>query len=164
MGAFPSSPGTFENLSGRVSLAYHPAMPSSTPAGAPTVIPQPIRDFLAAPRVATISTIGPDGAPHQALVWYALDGATLYVNSRRERRWPRNLERDGRISVAVHDHEKLGHWVGLSGTAETVRTGDGAIEDIQAMARRYGGDPAGFTGQDRVTFAVRIDRTYEYWS
>ncbi len=137
---------------------------SPTPAGSSTVIPQPIREFLGAPRFATIATIGADGSPHQAVVWYALDGDTLYLNSRRERKWPRNLERDARINVAVHDHEKLGHWVGLSGSAEVVRTGDGAIEDIQAMARRYGGDPAGFKGQDRITFAVRIDRTYEYWS
>ena len=137
---------------------------SSTPTESSTVIPQPISEFLAAPRFATIATLGLDGSPHQAVVWYALDGDMLYLNSRRERKWPRNLERDGRINVAVHDHEELGHWVGLSGSAEVVRTGDGAIEDIQAMARRYGGDPAGFKGQDRITFAVRIGRTYEYWS
>ena len=137
---------------------------SSIPTESSTVIPQAIREFLAAPRFATIATLGLDGSPHQAVVWYALDGDMLYLNSRRERKWPRNLERDGRINVAVHDHEELGHWVGLSGSAEVVRTGDGAIEDIQAMARRYGGDPAGFKGQDRITFAVRIDRTYEYWS
>jgi len=136
----------------------------STPAAAPTVIPQAIRDFLAAPRFATISTVNADGSPHQAVVWYALDGDTLYLNSRRERRWPQNLEGDGRISVAIHDHEHLGHWVGLRGTAAVARTGDAAIEDIAAMARRYGGDPAGFNGQDRITFAVPIDRTYEYWS
>lgn len=139
-------------------------MSRSTPAAAATVIPQPIREFLAAPRFATIATIGLDGSPHQAVVWYALDGDTMYLNSRRERRWPRNLERDGRINVAVHDHEQLGHWVGLRGTAEVARTGDAAIEDIAAMARRYGGDPAGFKGQDRITFTVRIDRSYEYWS
>jgi len=137
---------------------------SSISAGASTAIPQPLREFLAAPRFATIATLGLDGSPHQAVVWYALDGDMLYLNSRRERKWPRNLERDPRINVAVHDHEELGHWVGLSGSAEVVRTGDAAIEDIQAMARRYGGDPAGFKGQDRITFAVRIDRTYEYWS
>ena len=139
-------------------------MSRSTPAGVPTVIPEAIREFLAAPRFATIATIGLDGSPHQAVVWYALEGDTLYLNSRRERRWPQNLERDGRINIAVHDHEKLGHWVGLRGTAEVARTGEAAIEDIAAMARRYRGDPEGFRGQDRITFAVRIERTYEYWS
>jgi PPOX class probable F420-dependent enzyme len=139
-------------------------MSRSTPAATTTVIPQAIQEFLTAPRFATIATIGLDGSPHQAVVWYALDGDTLYINSRRERRWPQNLERDGRISVAVHDHEKLGHWVGLRGTAEVARTGEAAIEDIAAMARRYGGDPDGFKGQARITFAMRIERTYEYWS
>ena len=129
-----------------------------------TSVADDIRRFLDAPRFATIATLNDDGSPHQAVVWYLLDGDTLYLNSRRERRWPRNLERDGRINVAVHDHEQLGHWVGLRGRAEVARTGDAAIEDIAAMARRYGGDPAAFKGQDRITFAVRIDRTYEYWS
>jgi hypothetical protein len=86
------------------------------------------------------------------------------INSRRERRWPQNLQRDGRVAVAVHDHEKLGHWVGLRGRAEVARTGDASIEDIAALARRYGGDPEVFRGQDRITFVVRIERTYEYWS
>ena len=139
-------------------------MSRSIPAPASTLIPEAIREYLAAPRFATIATIGLDGSPHQAVVWYALDGDTLYINSRRERRWPQNLERDERINVAVHHHEKPGHWVGLRGTAEVARTGDAAIEDIAAMARRYGGDPDGFKGQDRITFAVRIERTYEYWS
>jgi PPOX class probable F420-dependent enzyme len=139
-------------------------MSRATPATTPTVIPQTIREFLAGPRFATIATIGLDGSPHQAVVWYALDGDMLYLNSRCERRWPQNLERDGRINVAVHDHGKLGHWVGLRGVAEVARTGEAAIEDIAAMARRYGGDPEGFKGQDRITFAVRIERTYEYWS
>ena len=139
-------------------------MSRSTPAAASTLTSEAIREYLAAPRFSTIATIGVGGSPHQAVVWYALDGDTLYINSRRERRWPQNLQRDGRINVAVHDHEKLGHWVGLRGTAEVARTGDAAIEDIAAMARRYGGDPDGFKGQDRITFAVRIERVYEYWS
>jgi PPOX class probable F420-dependent enzyme len=139
-------------------------MSRATPAAAPTVIPQAIREFLAAPRFATIATIGLDGSAHQAVVWYELDGDTLYLNSRRARRWPQNLERDGRINVAVHDHDKLGHWVGLRGRAEVARTGEAAIADIAAMARRYGGDPESFKGQDRITFAVRVERTYEYWS
>ncbi|HKG57767.1 MAG TPA: TIGR03618 family F420-dependent PPOX class oxidoreductase [Candidatus Limnocylindrales bacterium] len=128
------------------------------------VIPDEIRAFLDAPRFATIATLDDDGAPWQAVVWFMREGDTLLINSRRERRWPRNLERDGRAAIAVHDHEKLGHWVGLRGRAEVARTGAGAVDDIAALARRYGGDPEAFRGQDRITFVVRIERTYEYWS
>jgi PPOX class probable F420-dependent enzyme len=141
-----------------VDLAYHPAMPQEP------VIPDEMRTWLEAPRFATIATLDDDGAPRQAVIWYLLDGDTLVINSRRERRWPQNLERDGRVAVAVHDHEKLGHWVGLRRRAEVARTGDASIEDIAALARRYGGDPEVFRGQDRITFVVRIERTYEYWS
>jgi PPOX class probable F420-dependent enzyme len=128
------------------------------------VLPEAIRTWIDAPRFATIATLNDDGSPHQAVIWYLVDGDTLLINSRRERRWPQNVERDGRVSVAIHDHERLGHWVGIRGRAERVRTGDASVEDIAAMAARYGGDPAAFRGQDRITFAVRIERTYEYWS
>ena len=125
-------------------------------------LPDPIRAFLAEPRVATISTINPDGSPHQAVVWYALDGGSLTINSRRERRWPQNLARDGRISVAVHEGTQRSHWVGVKGRAELIREGDEALADIQALARRYGGDPGTFVGQDRVSYRVAVESTFEY--
>jgi PPOX class probable F420-dependent enzyme len=133
-------------------------MPAASP------IPEAIRVFLAAPRFATLATLNDDGGPHQAITWYLLEGDALIVNSRQERRWPRNLQRDPRAHVAVHDHVQLGHWVGLQTRAEVLRTGDAAIEDIAAMAGRYGGDPEGFRGQNRITFTLRIERSYEYWS
>ena len=32
---------------------------------------------------------------------------------------------------------------------------DPALEDIQALARRYGGDPLKFVGQSRISFRLR---------
>jgi PPOX class probable F420-dependent enzyme len=137
-------------------------MPKTTEAGSTTALPQRIRDFLSAPRFATISTVNPDGSPHQAVVWYALDGDDLLVNSRVGRRWPTNLARDPRISAAVYEIERPYHWVGLTGRAEPEHAGEEATEDIMAFARRYGRDPATYRGQDRVTYRVRLDKTYEY--
>jgi PPOX class probable F420-dependent enzyme len=134
----------------------------ASPDPAPVPLPGPIRDFLAAPRIATIATINPDGSPHQALVWYALDGDDLLINSRRHRRWPKNLARDGRISVAVPDIARPNHWVGVKGDAEQVREGQAAIGDIQELARRYAEDPAQYEGQDRITFRVSVESTFEY--
>ena len=123
-----------------------------------------VRAFLAAPRWATIATLNDDGSPHQAVVWYLLEGDRILINSRRERRWPRNLERDGRISLAVHDHVQAEHWVGLRGQAGVLRIGEGALADIATMARRYGGDPDAYRDQNRITFAVKIERIFEYGS
>ena len=125
-------------------------------------LPDPVRRFLEEPRIATISTIDPDGAPHQAVVWYALDGDDLLINSRRERHWPANLGRDPRISIAVPEAERPYHWVGVKGAAELLHEGAAATADIQAMARRYGRDPQAYLGQDRVTFRVVVESTYEY--
>ncbi len=138
---------------------YH--QPMEIPAPSP-VLPEAIRRFLEPPRFATISTINPDGAPHQAVVWYALDGDRLLINSRPARRWPQNLERDPRIGIAIYDDADPEHWISLRGTAERLRDGNAASEDIAALARRYGSDPEKFLGIARVTFRVRIERTFEY--
>ena len=122
-----------------------------------------IRAFLSAPRYATLATISADGTPHQAVIWYAVDGDDLLINSRRERHWPRNLLRNPELSLAVADAEQPNHWVGVKGRAELLRDGDAALADIQAMARRYSdGDGAQFAGQDRVTYRVTIETTFEY--
>ena len=134
----------------------HPSPTTSTP------LPEPIRTFLAAPRNATIATIGADGAPHAAVVWYGLDGDDLLINSRRERHWPRNLARDPRISFAVPDIDVPNHWVGVKGRATFLRDGDAALADIQALARRYAGNPDGFVGQVRVTYRIVVESTFEY--
>jgi len=120
------------------------------------------RAFLATPRFATIATVGPDGAPHQAVIWYMLDGDDLIINSRPERRWPRNLAADPRISMAIHELEQPEHWFGLKGRAELLHDGAEATADIQALARRYGADPGKYAGQDRVSYRIRVERVFEY--
>jgi PPOX class probable F420-dependent enzyme len=130
----------------------------------PGGIPAHIRSFLEGVRWATIGTLNPDGSPHQAIIWYLIDGDTVVVNSRRGRQWPRNLERDGRVSLAIQDWSEPEHWVGLRGTARVLRSGPEAVRDIQLMARRYGGNPDEFNGQDRITFAISVDGAFEYGS
>jgi PPOX class probable F420-dependent enzyme len=133
-------------------------MPDQSP------FPDKVRAFLSALNWAAIATVNEDGSPHQAMVWYLLDGDSVLVNSRRGRRWPMNLERDERVSLAIHDHDQPEHWVGLRGRGRLVRTGDAALADIESLARRYGDEAARFRGQERVTFEIRIERTFEYGS
>ncbi|MGH2467653.1 MAG: TIGR03618 family F420-dependent PPOX class oxidoreductase [Candidatus Limnocylindrales bacterium] len=120
-----------------------PTQPRWTPAA---------RAFIDDPsRYATIATIGEDGMPLQAVVWYGLDDQGIVINSRLGRRWPANLQRDPRISLSVSEADD---YVAVRGRAEVIATGPQALADIQALARRYGGAPAGFDGQDRITFLV----------
>lgn len=129
-----------------------------------------IRAFLAATRFATIATVDPDGGPRQAVIWYRLDGDEIVINSKVGRRWPSNLVRDQRISVAVHDQADGYRWVGLSGLVAVVEDQATAQADIAEMARRYHADDPEevegllqkFEAQQRVTFRVRIDAAHDH--
>ena len=81
----------------------------------PTSSPTPVDHILAFLddiHFATIATLDPDGTPRQAVVWYTLDGASSSLNSAVGRRWPTNLLRDGRVSIAITDHRDGYRWVG----------------------------------------------------
>jgi PPOX class probable F420-dependent enzyme len=129
-----------------------------------TRLPDDVRSFIEAPRFATIATLDADGAPHQAVIWYALEGDDLVVNSRVERHWPRNLDRDPRVSLTVYDLDRPYHMVQLKGRAQKLREGDAATSDIQALARRYGRNPDRYGGQARVSYRIVIDDSFDYES
>jgi len=99
--------------------------------------PDHIGAFLDDLRFATITTIDPDGAPRQAVIWYTVDGDEIVINSAVGRRWPSNLVRDPRIAFSVIDAADGYRWVGLTGTVEANTDHDTSQADIAAMARRY---------------------------
>ena len=100
------------------------------------------------PRYATLATINPDGSPHQIVIWFLLRGDLLVVNSRRGRRWPSNLLRDGRANVAVYEAEDA---VTINCALESVFEGDRAQADIAEMAHRF----------DRPEMAAREIRRFQ---
>lgn len=131
-------------------------------------IPDRIRAFLAAPHVVTIGTTGADGAPHQAVAWYRLEpDDRILLNSRYPRRWPADLQRDPRVSLAVQDAADPMRWVGLSGVVETVVDDlERARDDICALAERYDDAAparlAEFRTQPRISFRIRITGAHDH--
>jgi PPOX class probable F420-dependent enzyme len=130
-----------------------------------------VRAFLDADRFAAIATVDADGGPRQAVVWYTLDGDDIILNSAVGRRWPANLVRDGRISLAVADGTDGYRWVGITGTIEVVDDQPTAQADIAAMARRYHADEPDeaeamirdrFEQQTRISFRVHADAVHEH--
>jgi len=136
----------------------------------PPVLTPRLRAFLERPLAVSVASVGADGTPSQAVVWYDLtDDGRILLNSRAGRRWCENLERDGRVSIAVIDPEDGYRWIGLVGTVEEVVTELGrARDDIVALAHRY--HPEGptessialFRRQPRVTFLVRITGVHDH--
>jgi PPOX class probable F420-dependent enzyme len=128
-----------------------------------------VRRFLTPPRAAALATVGADGAPHQAVVWYRLEpGDLLMVNSLVGRRWPAELQRTGRAALAVTNARNELSWVGIA--AELVSVDDDverARADIVALAYRYQGQPtpeylAQYADQRRITFRLRITGVHDH--
>ena len=140
----------------------------STVTDAEPSVPDRIRAFLAAPNVVTIGTTGADGAPHQAVAWFRLDSDDrILLNSRYPRRWPADLQRDPRVSLAIQDAADPMRWVGLAGVVETVvRDLAVAREDICALAVRYDDAApdrlADFRTQPRISFRIRITTIHDH--
>lgn len=120
-----------------------------------------VREYLAAPRCAVLSTLDASGAPHQAVVHYFLEEGALVVNGRPDRQWVRNLRRDARVSVVVHDGADYLHWVGIKGTARERHDGQAAVDDAMRLAVRYGEDPQQFANLERVTLEIVPERVFE---
>ena len=142
------------------------AQPSPT---LPALLEPRLRSFLERPLFASLATVDPDGAPRQAVIWYRLeDDGRILLNSRAGRRWPANLLRDGRASLAIADKEDGYAWLGLTGHVDAIDEDvERAREDIVALAFRYHATPtpasiAAFRTQPRITFRIAIDGVHDH--
>jgi PPOX class probable F420-dependent enzyme len=125
-----------------------------------------VQTFLRDVRFAVLATINADSTPHLSVVWYELQGDVIMMNTRRGRVKDRNLRRDPRASVCVHDGNR---YVTLKGRVEIVDDPATAMSDIEKLAVRYDGEEAGkqqvrdlFSKQQRVTLIMTIERATAY--
>ena len=134
----------------------------------PAELSDPVRRFLQRPLYPVLGTSGEDGEPHQAVIWYRLDSDDrILVNSRSPRRWPDELRRFGRASLAFTDLEDPFNWVGVQSVVEDVIDDVArAREDIVELAVRYGEadekSVASFRSQERVSFRLRIVAVHDH--
>ena len=134
----------------------------------PATLSDRVRAFLGQRLYPVLGTSGPDGEPHQAVIWYRLDpDDRILVNSRSPRRWPAELRRDGRGSLAFTDLADPFNWVGIQAVVEEVIDDVAqARDDIVALAVRY--DEADeesvskFRTQQRISVRLRIVAVHDH--
>jgi PPOX class probable F420-dependent enzyme len=100
-------------------------------------IPEVAWSLFDEPNLAHIATLMPDGSPQSTPVWVERDGNTILFNTARGRAKTRNLERDPRVAVSVHDRNDIYRYVQVRGLAELVD--EGAAEQINALSLKYRG-------------------------
>ncbi len=118
-----------------------------------------VRELLAQPNCAVISTANADGSIHSAVVWIDLEDGAVSVNSAIGRVWPSNLERDPRATLLVFEQANPYEYIEIRGTASG--TTDGAEGQVDRLAKKYLGQdtyPFRQAGERRIRFLVTPDR------
>jgi PPOX class probable F420-dependent enzyme len=97
-----------------------------------------VDELLAARLVGVLATLDGDGPPHAIPVWWAVRGADLVMATSSRSRKVRNLERDARATLVLHDSRPGAEVCGASlrGRVEIVR-GVAADALVRHVHRRY---------------------------
>jgi PPOX class probable F420-dependent enzyme len=105
-------------------------------------------------------TLNPDGSPHAAPLWIdADDEGFVLVNTAVGRRKDRNVRRDPRVAVSLHEQADPYRWLSVQGTVTAFVGEPEALDHIGTLARRYDDrDWVAVEGQERVIYRIRPDR------
>jgi PPOX class probable F420-dependent enzyme len=93
-------------------------------------------ELLKARNFCDVSTIRSDGSIHAAPVWIDVQDGLPTLNTAEGRAWPRNLERDPRVTLTVQNAQNPYEYVEIRGHVAE-RTHEGADEHIDALAKKY---------------------------
>lgn len=128
-----------------------------------SVLADDLREWLMATlRYPVLSVLAEDGSPSQSVMWFDLDpdeADTILMNTKRGRAKDRWLRRDPRVSLCFEDGLR---WAALKGRVTLEDDGDRGMKVIQALAVRYGEDPARYEGQERVTIRLRVEKVVRH--
>ena len=117
------------------------------------------RRFLDEPFVAVVTTIRPDGSPHNTVVWVEQADGQVSFNTATGRAKVRHLERNPAVALTILDPGDPYRWLSLSGTAELTR--QDADDQIDRLAQKYTGRER-FAGrkptEDRLKVRVELER------
>jgi PPOX class probable F420-dependent enzyme len=118
--------------------------------------------LLAELRYPVLAVHSADGSPSQSVMWFDLDPSDpdiILMNTKVQRLKYRQLQDDPRVSLLFEDGET---WVAMRGSVGLDATVGPALDHIQALARRYGSDPARFEGQERVIIRMQVEKVIRH--
>jgi PPOX class probable F420-dependent enzyme len=113
-------------------------LPSRVLEGAAILADALVQELLAARLVGVLATLEPDGSVHAVPMWLSgADGEIVLATGSRSRK-ARNLTRDPRATLVLHDSRPGAEVCGVSmrGRVELVR-GEEAVQLVQRVHQRY---------------------------
>jgi len=120
--------------------------------------------FVRGRHFATLTTLHGDGSPHTTPIWYMYEDGKFIVNTSEGRVKLKNIRRDGRVVLVVHDEYS---YISLEGEARVALERD-PLKDIESLAVRYQGRTEGekaardrYWKQKRVSIELTPKRVIE---
>jgi PPOX class probable F420-dependent enzyme len=144
--------------------------PSRLLEGAAVLADPLVRELLGLRLVAVLGTVGRDCLPHLTPVWFAEGGDSVLMATASTSRKLRNLARDPRAALVLHDSRPGCEVCGVSMTGRVaVVTGPEARPLVERVHSRYveetaAGLPevAGFLAADDVVLRFTPDRAWTW--
>jgi PPOX class probable F420-dependent enzyme len=114
-------------------------------------------ELLKAKNFCHVATLRPDGSVHGVPVWVDVQDGRPVVNTAAGRAWPRNLERDPRVTLTVVNTENPYEYLEVRGR-EAERTHEGADAHIDSLAKKYlGEDTYPYRQPDERRLIIRFE-------
>jgi PPOX class probable F420-dependent enzyme len=118
--------------------------------------PDRVRDLLAKPNPAVVSTLRSDGQPISVATWYLLDGDRVLLNMDATRTRVRHLQRDPRVTLTVLDEGSWYTHVSLIGRVVEMSDDDGLV-DIDRLSTHYNDRPYPDRESPRISGWMAVD-------
>ncbi len=123
--------------------------------------------FVRGRHFAALTTLHKDGSPHTTPIWYIYERGRFIVNTSEGRVKLKNIRRDRRVVLVVHDEYS---YIALEGEAR-IAVERNPLKDIEALAVRYQGESDGkksardrYWKQKRVSIELTPSRVIEQLS
>jgi PPOX class probable F420-dependent enzyme len=120
-------------------------------------LPDELRQLLAKPNPATMSTLRRDGSPVSVATWYLMDGDRILVNLDAGRTRLQHLRADPRVAVTVLDSDSWYTHVSVQGHVDEIAD-DPDLSGIDRISAHYSGNAYPMRDRPRVNVWIAVDR------
>lgn len=125
------------------------------------LLPPELRALLEAPNYVHLSTLRKDGSPRNHVVWVGLEGDDVLICTSDTTWKAKDMRRDPRVALSVHDLENPYRMATLRGRVVEVRDDEGC-RYMDPISVKYTGAPFPSRGADRVCFVIAIDAASQH--
>jgi PPOX class probable F420-dependent enzyme len=127
-------------------------------------VPEKAKDLLERPIIVTLATLSRNNQPQAQPVWFSYDGDHIWINTARGRRKDKNMTERPQVSILSVDPDNPYRYLEVRGVVEEI-TEEGAVDHINALAKRYRGRDNYYEGQEerraletRVIYKIKPTR------